>query len=94
MKLFILRPNDSIVGKTKRQGNPWDPSWDKAFGFVIRAKTQERARDMASKNSGLENKAEGLNPWLDPEYSSCIELKSDGPEEEIMRDFMRGREYD
>ena len=37
MRLWILRPIDEAAGQ-------WSPWFDKAFGFVMRAETEEAAR--------------------------------------------------
>jgi hypothetical protein len=89
MKLYLLQPIH-IPGD-----DPWEPWYDKAFGFVIRANSYETARSIANENAGDENRGEFLstkisetkNPWLDERYSSCIELSPSGPEEMIIRDF-------
>jgi len=87
MKLWLLRPNES-------NHSPWEPWYDKAFGFVVRAETEERAREIANENGGNEiGKISnhvyrtGGDPWLDPILSSCIELNADGDERMIIRDF-------
>ncbi len=89
MKLWLLQPirieND----------DPWDPWYDKAFGFVIRSETERYARTLAHENAGDENRgaflgnqtADTKNPWLDPKYSTCTELLQDGPEQLILQDF-------
>lgn len=80
MKLWILRPirNGEV--------DPWNPWYDKAFGFVVRAETEERARAIANKSGGDEIR-DIPGAWLDSQYSSCTELTADGEEEEIMQDF-------
>lgn len=90
MKLWLLRPvNDLPEGD-----NPWEPWYDKAFGFVVRAETEEDARKVADENSGDEKRGEFLRekianttaPWIDAKYSTCIELTADGPQEMIIQD--------
>lgn len=80
MKLWLLRPI------TKKKGGPWDPWYDKSFGFVIRAETEEKAREIADDNAGDENHDDN-HPWLKTRYASCTELLSNGEEELIIRDF-------
>lgn len=89
MKLWLLSPRVDIEGE-----DPWKPWYDKAFGFVIRAESEERARQIANDNGGDETGAisqsvyrTGGDPWLDKKYSICEELTSDGSEEMIIRDF-------
>jgi hypothetical protein len=79
MKLWTLRPNAS---PGRSEWGPWDPWYDKAFGFVIRAETEERARSLANERCGDEKKV-----WTDPALATCVELLPHGAEEEIMRDF-------
>ena len=91
MKLWILRPLDNLPG----DDNPWEPWYDKAFGFVVRAETEADARKLAHENAGDENRGEFLqreiaktkSPWLDGRYSSCVELTADGPTEVILEDI-------
>ena len=61
----------------------WEPWYDKAFGFVVRAENEYNARLLASKDAGCEE----ASAWLDPAQSSCEELASNGEGEVIMRDF-------
>lgn len=77
-KLYILRPNVEEGLK-----DLWEPWYDKAFGFVVRAVSPEKARELASKESG----DEGIKAWLDPAYSSCEELHPRGGEMIIIKDF-------
>ena len=36
MRLWLLRPQEGLI----EGDNPWDPWYDKAFGFVVRAETE------------------------------------------------------
>lgn len=91
VKLWILRPTDNLV----ENDNPWDPWYDKAFGFVVRAETESAARQFADKDAGDENRGEFLqmtiaqttNPWLDEKYSTCEPLNADGEAGVVMKDF-------
>ena len=87
MKLWLLRPVDD-------NSAAWDPWYDKAFGFVVRAATEEEARRLANTEGGDEKGPArtdvyrtGGDPWLDPKQSTCIELTGDGEAEVIFRDF-------
>ena len=82
MKLWLLRPVDNL----KVGDDPWDPWYDKAFGFVVRAKTEIEAREIADIEGRAENR-EFDSPWLDAMYSSCLELLSKGEAGLIIRDF-------
>jgi hypothetical protein len=91
MKLWLLRPVDGLANND----NPWEPWYDKAFGFVVRAETDTEARDMAHAEAGDENRGEFLSrttantnqPWKDAKYSTCVELLPEGAAEVVMKDF-------
>lgn len=68
MKLYVLRRN---------------PSYDEAGGFVVRASSAKRARELAAEQCG----DEGMGVWLNPEDSTCRQLKEDGRSEVILRDY-------
>jgi len=80
MKLWLLRP------AKEKKGGPWDPWFDKSFGFVVRAETEEKAREIADDNAGDENR-DAKHPWLKSRYASCEELTPNGEEDLIMKDF-------
>jgi len=88
MKLWLLRPvtGDEEVG-------PWDPWYDKTFGFVVRAETEEEARAMAEEEGGDENRA-GYGHrrfvWRDPALTTCEELTQAGEPGVVMKDFQNG----
>lgn len=79
MKLWILKPISHDKG-------PWKPWYDKVFGFVVRAKTEQEARGIAHFNAGDENRTDKA-PWLYAELSTCVELTTEGDAEMILRDF-------
>lgn len=91
MKLWLLRPADGLA----KNDNPWEPWYDKAFGFVVRAETEAKARDMAHAGAGDENRgmflgektADTNEPWRNAKYSTCVELTAEGPAEVVMQDF-------
>lgn len=80
MKIFLIRPIDE-------ECDEWKPWYNKSFGFVIRAETEDRARKIAFDT------ADGLFikhlPWTDKKKVECIEIKSEGKEEIILQDFRR-----
>lgn len=84
MKLWLLRPREDIA---KSAFGPWAIWWDKAFGFVVRAETEEQARQIANANAGDENGDE--HPWLGFLWSTCEELSAEGTEGVIIQDFAR-----
>jgi hypothetical protein len=93
MKLWLLRPIDGLVNGD----SPWEPWYDKAFGFVVRAETEAEARDMANAEAGDENRGSFLGqktadtnePWKSAKYSTCTELLPEGAAEVVMQDFAR-----
>lgn len=91
MKVWVLLPHSNLpVGD-----DPWDPWYDKSFGFVIIAETEESARALAQENAGDEKRGEFLGkftarthtPWLEEKYSSCKELTAAGELRIILQDF-------
>lgn len=91
MKLWILRPVDGLP----KNDNPWNPWFDKSFGFVVRAETEAEARDMAHAEAGDENRdiflgsktSYTIGPWKNAKYSTCTELLPDGAAGVVMMDF-------
>jgi hypothetical protein len=92
MKLWLLRPIEKFVSKwgdiRNIENNPWVKTYDMSFGFVICAQSEERARAIAEKNAGLETE----KAWIDPKWSTCVELKPEMFEKEeiVMMDFNAG----
>lgn len=80
MKLWLLRP----VKDLPDGDNPWEPWYDKCFGFVVRAKTEDDARQIAHAEAGDENRKS--TPWLDPKYSTCEPLVNKGDAGMIIQD--------
>lgn len=82
MHLYILKPIDPASG-------PWKPWYDKAFGFVVRAASPAKAREIADANAGDENREPGQpeHPWLDPKLSDCRVLRPDGKAGLVLQDF-------
>jgi hypothetical protein len=98
MKLWLLRPKPDVLS---RRAHPWTPSWDKVFGIVIRAATEEIARALAQSRAG--NEGAGVykklgasedelaeNVWLDPEWTTCEELSTEGESSVILVDVLEG----
>lgn len=87
MKLWLLRP----VEKLPKDNNPWEPWYDKFFGFVVRAETEAEAREQAQSERGDETYSEGgtIPVWTDPELSTCVELSPEGDAEVIIYDFAK-----
>jgi len=83
MKLWILKARAALP----RDDNPWKPSHDKNFGLVIRAESEDRARNLAQSVAADEAPN---SPWLDAKYSTCDELLSEGNEGVLLIDNVSG----
>jgi hypothetical protein len=87
MKLWLLRP----VEELPQDKNPWDPWYDKAFGFVVRAETEQDARNLVvgDLNNQWDGECgnEGKPAWLNPKLSTCVELLQEGEPGLIIKDF-------
>ena len=88
MKLWILKPRTDIPEKE----DPWIPWFDKCFRAVVRAETEEKARQLlADEGNGEETdpyyKDIALSPWLTASKSMCIELLTEGEAELIIEDI-------
>ena len=90
MNLWILKAKNSLP----EGDDPWEPWYDKTFGFVIRANTEDDARRIADENMGDEGRgvflgsvtAKTKNPWLDSRYSTCEILSDVGEEGVVIED--------
>lgn len=76
-RLWLLRPLDGLP----KENNPWEPWYDKTFGFVVCADSEEEARQLANADGGHEVGPvshtvyrTGGDAWLDAKLSSCVEL--------------------
>lgn len=76
MKLWLIEPIDPV-------SMAWQPWYDKAFGFVVRAADEKDAREMAAGFSG----DEGSKSWLNAALARCTELLPEGEPGVILRDF-------
>lgn len=75
-RLWILEPINPSDG-------PWEPWYDKAFGFVVRACSEQEARSFAAEESG----DEGGRPWLSSEFTTCEVLTHKGDTGVILQDY-------
>lgn len=87
MKLWLLTPHDPNSGL-------WLTWYDKAFAFVIRAETEEKARIQAQNLGGdevpgkfSEEGPSSTLPWCDTSLTTCVELTAEGEEGVIIRDL-------
>lgn len=86
MKLWLLEPNYKFT-KYELADNPWSPWYDKCFGMVVSADTEDKARLLAQKNGGTERSHVFIEVWISPDYTTCIELSQLTEEQIILRDF-------
>ena len=71
----------------------FNADFEKAFGFVIRADTEDRARQIATEYGGCEcgfveldhHGRIGGDPWLEASQTRCECIAEDGPAEVILR---------
>jgi hypothetical protein len=79
MKIWLLTPAATADPAV------WKPWFDKAFGFVVQADTEERARELASKEHG----DEGAAAWTQPWNSKCLAIGEalEAKECVVLRDF-------
>ena len=87
-KLWLLKP----INNSKQ--SLWDPWYDKAFGFVVRASTASEARAFAQAKAGTEaegsdwqDESTNIPVWTSPELTSCELLVPEGEEGIVLRDF-------
>lgn len=66
----------------KRKGSV---DWDEYHGFVVRADSEEDAREAAQHWDNNSRKW-----WKNPKLSSCEEVKNSGQREIILSDFKAG----
>ena len=83
LKLWLLRPYKKFQSHYTDEVSPWNPWYGKAFGFVVRAETEEEARKLASEDCG----EEGKEAWVSGKYSGCMALRIEGKAKIIIRDF-------
>lgn len=85
MKLWILKPHDGLIygNPYPPKTSPWYSIWDCSHGMIVRANTEEQARQIASDHHG----DEGAHAWIDPKYSTCVELPAEGDPGLILLDF-------
>jgi len=88
--LWLLRPMAGLPDKV----NPWEPGYNKAFGFVVCAASEAGARQLANADGGdevgpvnREGYRTGGNPWLDDKFSTCTKLTPEREVGVVLRDF-------
>ena len=83
--IWILR---SIKGL---EDSPWNPWYDKAFGFIVAANSEQESRKIAELHAGDESSewtSKG-EVWMNPAYSTCEPLQRKHADDKglILRDF-------
>lgn len=63
-----------------------ESDYDTACGFVVRAETEQFAREFAAGDCGDERE----DTWLSPEFSSCEVLADEGKPGVVLRDYRGG----
>lgn len=80
VKLWLLQP---VYGQPS-ENNPWVGWEEMTIGLVVRAATEQDAREFANSESCGEHAS---NPWLDSSLSTCVELMAAGDPGVILTDF-------
>lgn len=75
LKLWLIKPAKHLR-----------PYYDVANGFVVRAYTEDEARQLAANDCG----DEGVDVWLNYDVTQCTELTTEGEIGVILRDFNAG----
>lgn len=89
MKLWLLKPHKIL------DPDPWHPWYDKSFGHVVRAVTEDQARALVAATGIRQDVSifshfygdEGRDVWLSPDKSTCIELTNQGDSAVILTDM-------
>ena len=73
LKLWLLRPVDWSKNERGRYDTDLDEwnVWDRYYGFVIQAYTEDEARGFAAREAS----SEGAEVWINSAKTSCVELK-------------------
>lgn len=61
-------------------------TYDETCGLVVRAETEQRARELADEDEGKRDSPFRQN-WLNTGHCICVEIPVDGKEEIILTDF-------
>ena len=77
MDIWILRPIDITA-----EDSPWEPWYDKAFGYIVQAPDEQTARELADEGLGYEG-----NAWIHANLTTCEKLVAGDNAKVIMEDF-------
>jgi hypothetical protein len=97
--IWVLRPRDNRDG----DWDPWNPWYDKIFGLIVAAETEEEARETAQENSGDETRKSrvhddvfeserDISVWTDAKFSTCVPIEEyveETGDDVLMKDFAR-----
>lgn len=85
LKLWLLQPEarfKETMGEDTDENhwNPWSFIHGSTMKVLVRAYTEEDAREYAQREAGLEQDRapEGIQVWLSPQYTSCVEVTKYG----------------
>jgi len=85
LKLWMLEPEarfKETMGEDtdENRWNPWSFIHGCTMKMMVRAYTEEDAREYAQKEAGLEQdrSPDGTQVWLSPQYTSCTEVMKYG----------------
>jgi hypothetical protein len=83
MKLWILNP--TAEGQKRI-------TYDCYNAFIVRAKTENSARNYAASRKGYESRAmpKGSSFWKDPALSTCTELTNEGDAGIVIASYLAG----
>lgn len=73
MPIYLLVRTDSV-------------DWEENDSVVVRASSEEAARELAAKHSAFE----GPSPWLSPSKSTCEVVTVDGEDEVVLASYKAG----
>jgi hypothetical protein len=101
VKLWHLYPNPKRPTANKHE-DPWEPAYDKAFDFVVRAMDEQSARELVVNAredyvgnllplTGDEDFQRETSVWLDPALTVCEELMTEGKPGVIVSNRTGGR---
>ena len=84
-KLWILEPREDLPA----DDNPWEPWFNRCFGIIVEAATEDRARAIAHENCTCKDQwiLRDKRAFIDPRYTTCTELRPSGQDRFVMATF-------
>ena len=83
MRLYLIKPRKDLP----LSDNPWRAVFEKYHAFVIRAKNENEAREIAHQ---YDTNGETRGYWLDEKYTACVELTNVGEPGVVIADYVNG----